>query len=198
MLEHLFSSKTRLKLLTLFLRNPDKRYYVRELTRTLKERINSIRRELENLSKIGLLTDFREDKKRYYQVDKNFIYFQELRALILKATTMPRDKMIKLFEKAGTPKLVVLSGKFSQSPSKVDLLIVGDFKKDKVAKIVEKLEKEQGSELNYSIIKEGEFIFRRDYGDRFIKSIFDNSHTILVDKLEKKKKRKTRKPIVTL
>ena len=46
MLEHLFGSRTRVKLLKIFLSNPDKDYFVRELTRKIKERINSARREL--------------------------------------------------------------------------------------------------------------------------------------------------------
>ena len=79
-LEHLFSSKVRLKLLSLFLLNPDQAYYVRELTRQLSERINSIRRELENLEKLGLLTSKTEDRRKYYQVDKKFEVYNELRA----------------------------------------------------------------------------------------------------------------------
>lgn len=186
-LEHLFSSKTRLKLLSLFLKNPEKKYYVREMTRQLDERINSIRRELSNLSKIGLLTDFRDDKKRFYRVDKNFEYYQELRSLIMKAGTMPRGKLVSLFENAGKPSLVVFSGRFTQSPSLVDLLIVGEFKEQLLKEVIAKIEKEQGSEINYSIMKPGEFIFRRDYGDRFIKSIFENEHTVLIDSIERKK-----------
>ncbi|MBU1119469.1 winged helix-turn-helix domain-containing protein [Patescibacteria group bacterium] len=188
MLEHLFSSKTRLKLLSLFLRNPDKKYYVRELTRQIDERINSVRRELENLSKMGLLSDFRNDKRRYYQVDKNFHYYKELRALIVKASTMPREKMISLIEKAGTPTLVVLSGRFTQSPSSVDLLLVGDFDKVEVKKVVTKLEKEDGNELNYSLMKTGEYLFRKEYGDRFIRRIYDGDYIELINKIDEEKK----------
>lgn len=194
MLEHLFSSKTRLKLLTLFLRNPEKRFFVRELTRQLDERINSIRRELENLSKIGLLTDSREEKKRYYQVNKNFNYYQELRSLILKASTMPREKIARLFEEAGKTELAILSGRFTQSRNQVDVFLVGDFKREAVQKVIEKLEKEQGSELNYSVMKIGEYLFRKDFGDRFIKSLYDNDHIILINKIKERKVVERKKP----
>ena len=54
-LKALFSSQTRVKLLSTFLLHPESEYFIRELTRLLGEQINSIRRELENLRRIGLV-----------------------------------------------------------------------------------------------------------------------------------------------
>mgnify|MGYP000725308155 CR=1 FL=1 len=67
MLEHIFSSKTRVKLLNYFLRNPDQQYFVRELTRLTGEHINSIRRELGNLMAFGLISETKKDQKKYYK-----------------------------------------------------------------------------------------------------------------------------------
>lgn len=188
MLDRLFSSKTRVKLLTHFLKNPNKKFYVRELTRQIDERINSVRRELENLLELGLLKDSRDDKKRYYQVDKTFVYYKELKALFTKAMTMPRTKLVDLFEKAGTAEYVVLSGKFTSSPSGVDIFMIGEFSKPKVLKIIEKLEKEQEEELTYTIMKKSEFTFRREYGDRFLKRIFDHDYEVVIDKISEEVK----------
>ena len=92
MLEHIFGSRTRVKLLRLFLSNPDKDYFVRELTRKVKERINSVRRELDNLEKLGLIIANQTGQKKFYRVEGKFILFDELRALILKSQmTVERD-----------------------------------------------------------------------------------------------------------
>lgn len=194
MLERLFSSKTRVKLLQLFLKNPNKKYYVRELTRHIDERINSVRRELDNLLQLGLLVDFRDEKKRFYQVDKSFVYYKELKALVTKAMTMPRAKVVTLFEKAGKAEMIVLSGKLTNSPSGIDVLLIGEFKKQAVGKVIEKLEKENEQELNYSIMKKSEFLFRKEYGDRFLRRVFDHDYEVLHDnitqELEEKKKKK--------
>ena len=54
-IEKLFGSKTRAKLLQLFYENPEKSFYVREMTRVIDEQINSVRRELLNLESIGII-----------------------------------------------------------------------------------------------------------------------------------------------
>jgi hypothetical protein len=56
MLEKLFGSKTRVKILKLFLLHPQEKYYIRQLSRDLKLQLNSVRRELENLENFGILT----------------------------------------------------------------------------------------------------------------------------------------------
>ncbi|MCG2690615.1 hypothetical protein L6249_00895 [Candidatus Parcubacteria bacterium] len=56
MLEKLFGSRARVKILNIFLLNPREKYYIRQLSRNLKLQLNSTRRELENLEKFGILT----------------------------------------------------------------------------------------------------------------------------------------------
>jgi vacuolar-type H+-ATPase subunit I/STV1 len=174
LLERMFGSRTRVKLLTLFLRNPNESFYVRELTRKLKERINSIRRELNNLAKIGLLVSNRKDFKRFYKVNANFSLFDELRTLFVKATATPKEKLAGKLKRVGRISYACLSGTFTRSPSKVDLFVVGDAKKEKLHNFVKWLEKEQGQEVNYTVMSKNEFEYRKELGDRFIKTILEN------------------------
>ena len=83
-LKALFSSQTRVKLLSTFLLHPEEEYYIRELTRLLHEQINSIRRELENLRRIGLVKARHRNRKKYYRVDPEFPLYQELRNIFSK------------------------------------------------------------------------------------------------------------------
>jgi predicted transcriptional regulator len=102
MLKSLFTSTTRVKLLNLFLTNPEKEYFVRELTRVLDEQINSIRRELDNLKKIGLLKSKARNRRKFYVVNPSFLLFKELRSMFMKAG-QSSESLVKNIVKMGEP-----------------------------------------------------------------------------------------------
>jgi hypothetical protein len=77
-IEQLFGSKTRVKLLQLFYSNPNRSFYVREITRKIDEQINSVRRELANLLSIGIITSDATQNRLYYEVNQKYEYFQAL------------------------------------------------------------------------------------------------------------------------
>src|SRR6266576_4362843 len=81
MIEQLFGSKTRVKLLQLFYSNPDRAYYVREITRKIDEQINSVRRELSNLLSIGIISSDNSNNRLYYEVNQKYEYYQPLREI---------------------------------------------------------------------------------------------------------------------
>ena len=86
MLEKLFSSRVRVRLLNIFLSNPARRFYGRELERITSEHQNAIWRELRNLSGLGVLTTHTEGRMKYYLANPHFPLYTELRALVFKAT----------------------------------------------------------------------------------------------------------------
>src|SRR3954469_7516731 len=81
MVEQLFGSKTRVKLLQLFYGNPNRSFYVREITRKIDEQINSVRRELSNLLSIGIITSDNTNNKLYYEVNQKYEYYQPLKEI---------------------------------------------------------------------------------------------------------------------
>src|ERR1035437_1986335 len=81
MIDALFGSKTRVKLLHLFLNSPGQSFYVREITRKIDEQINSVRRELSNMLEVGAITSDSADNKLYYQVNQRYDYYIPLRAI---------------------------------------------------------------------------------------------------------------------
>src|SRR5665213_480708 len=81
MIEQLFGSKTRVKLLQLFYSNPNRSYFVREITRKIDEQINSVRRELSNLLSIGIITSDNTNNKLYYEVNQKFEYYDPLQQI---------------------------------------------------------------------------------------------------------------------
>ena len=78
MVEQLFGSKTRVKLLRLFYSNPNRSFYVREITRKIDEQINSVRRELANLLNVGIITSDTSNNKVYYEVNQKYDYYAPL------------------------------------------------------------------------------------------------------------------------
>ncbi|MBN2096476.1 winged helix-turn-helix transcriptional regulator [Candidatus Peregrinibacteria bacterium] len=184
MLKALFSSKTRIKLLTTFLLNPDEEYFIRELTRKLDEQINSIRRELDNLKKIGLLKSRVRNRKKYYYVNKDFVIFNELKDILLKAMNTDGD-LIRQVSKLGEIDLLVLSGVFVGKDSEVDLLIVGDIDKEKLQKLLAESSK-SGKDLKFTSMSKKDLLYRLDMKDRFIRNlILDDKAIVAINKMKK-------------
>jgi predicted transcriptional regulator len=92
MLEALFSSRVRIKLLQLFLLSPGKCYHSRELARVVAERQNAIWRELQNLEQVGLLRSATHGNRKEYSVVTNSPLYPELRRLMLKASGVPTER----------------------------------------------------------------------------------------------------------
>ncbi len=183
MLKRLFTSSTRIKLLTLFLLHPDEEYFIRELTRKLGEQINSVRRELDNMKKIGILKSKFKNRKKFYVVDKNFVIFQELRSIILK-TLADHEAIAKKLSKCGDIDYMVLSGIFVNKNSTVDLLIVGNtINRDKLESTLNS-EVATKRPVRYSILTKDDFIYRLECKDRFLTDILrDTENIIAINKL---------------
>lgn len=212
MLGKLIGSNSRVKILKLFVLHPEEKYYIRQIARNLNLQLNSVRRELENLEKFGLLTSHHEirneegeeinqiskndtgkkkDKpaelkqdKKFFKVDGNFVLFEEIRALIMKAQILYENDFSIKIQKAGHPKLLILTGLFvNNSNSVIDLLIVGKFDKNKLLKVIKELEEELGREVNYTVMEAKEFKYRRDITDIFLYSILEGKKYIVIDEI---------------
>jgi hypothetical protein len=183
MLKRLFTSNTRVKLLTLFLRNPESEYFIRELTRKLEEQINSIRRELDNLKKLGLLKTKSKNRKKYYVVNKNFVLFNDLRNIILKAIS-DEDNIAKKLISLGDLDVIILSGMFIDKETSIDLLLVGNIDRKRLEDYFTH-ELETKRPVRFSIMGREEFLYRRKCKDRFLGEIFDDKDNIVaLNKLE--------------
>ena len=102
MIEQLFGSKTRVKLLQLFMSNPNRPFYVREITRKINEQINSVRRELANLLSIGIITSDSTNNRLYYEVDQTYRYHDALAVIFAGKKITSADTPIKTRKKKDT------------------------------------------------------------------------------------------------
>jgi predicted transcriptional regulator len=194
MIEQLFGSKTRVKLLKLFYSNPNRSFFVREITRKIDEQINSVRRELSNLLSIGIITSDNTNNKLYYEVNQRFEYYKPLQQIfgggLKKSAKKTADTVVTdTGEAAGTDlraigqiDLAVLTGQFTRDNSAgVDFLIVGEVNPNALQKYVDELEAQENKTLRYATMSLADFQYRQQIRDRFVTSIRQAKKQVLVD-----------------
>lgn len=188
MIEQLFGSKTRVKLLQLFLANPGRSFYVRELTRKIDEQINSVRRELANLLGIGIIRSDSVNNKLYYEVNQGYKHFKALQSIF--SVELPQQDvspasqgdLLKRLQAVGSFDVIIATGIFTgQRGGDIDLLLVGASNKQKLEKLIKTVEVEEGGPIRYTVISEKEFKYRLEINDRFITTTLSSRHILLTD-----------------
>ena len=206
MLEQLFGSKTRVRLLRLFLNNSKDAFFVRELTRKIGAQINAVRNELDNLvdmDLVSVVTDVDTEgdadeaarpknrrsaqQRKYYRMNMDSLLYPELRALFMKAQVMLEKDFVRKLTAAGPVSYLALTGFFvSEEPSPTDLLIVGKLNRDKLANVIKNFEREVGREVNYTVLTPQEYRYRRDVTDRFLYSILESRKLVVIDTMSER------------
>ena len=196
MLEHLFGSRTRVKLLSLFLHHPEEPLFVREITRLVGTQINAVRRELSNLTKLGLISEATANerdpdagkrpglKRKYYKVNRDFKLLQEVTALIMRAQVMLERRLDQEIAKMGDVRYLAFMGMFlGQAKAPVDLFIVGEVDQVSLKKLVTQMEKDLGFEINFTVMAADEFKYRKDMTDKFLYAILEAPKNVVIDRL---------------
>lgn len=208
MFEQLFGSKTRVKLLSLFYENPNRAFYVREITRKIDEQINSVRRELANLLSIGIITSDANNNRLYYEVDQKYKYYGPLTIIfggkasvsitekseseskakptkqVAQSKPEPTNEppMAKDLRATGNVALAVLTGQFTRDElTGVDLIVVGDINQAKIDHYVEELEKAENKEIRYTVMTVADFKYRQQIKDRFITHVLEAKKQVIIN-----------------
>lgn len=183
MLQDLITSKTRVKLLSIFLDDPSSMYHVRELVRRSGEEINAVRRELMLLEKKGILVREQRANRVYYYLEKTYPFYFDLIRVYAKMSGLGAD-ILGNKVKLGKIKYVMLSGKFvrriREKEGEVDLLVIGTVVLPELSLLVRKEEARRGQEINYTVMTEEEFNFRKKRRDPFITSIIYSSRVVII------------------
>lgn len=193
MIEQLFGSKTRVKLLQLFYSNPNRSFYVREITRKIDEQINSVRRELANLLNVGIIVSDNTNNRLYYEVNQKYEFYKPFLAIFgqpqgtakstvgraKKIAASPEEERLKAL---GHLDIVIYSGQFTRDEtSGVDLLFVGQVNGNALQKYVSELEQQENKELRYVLMPLSEFTYRRQINDRFITTLLSSKKQVVLD-----------------
>lgn len=183
MLEALIISKVRVKILTLFLLNPSKIFYVREIVRKIKEEINAVRRELSHMEKAKMIKKEKRANRLYYSFRRDYPFYFELLEIVNKAYGLGGE-ILRQRAKLGKVKFVMLSGKFvrdkERGPEDVDLLVVGNVVLPQLSQIIRAEEVRRDREINYTVMSEEEFKFRKKRRDPFVLRILAGSRVMII------------------
>jgi hypothetical protein len=182
MLADLITSQSRIKLLNVLLTEPTEMFHVRELVRRTGDEINAVRRELLFLEKKGILNREPRANRVYYSLSKSYPFYFDLLKIGAKITGLGGE-ILKNKVKIGRIKYAMFSGKFVRRMEKdvtdVDFIIVGTIVLPELAVLIRDEEKRLGREINYTVMTEEEFSFRKKKRDPFILSVLTGSRVML-------------------
>ena len=183
MLRHIIPSDTRIKILELFYHNPDKNYYLRKVVREVEKEVNAVKRELDILEQEKVLLKEKRLNKVFYSLNKNYTLYEEFLRIFTKTDVLPSliyDNLTKL----GKLKFIAVSFNYPKrkiiKEDEVYLFIVGSIVVPEITNIVTEDEKTFGSELNYTVMTEEEFIFRKKNNDPFVWRFLKQPKVMLV------------------
>lgn len=184
LLEDIIISRVRVKVLTLFLSHPGMIFHVRDIVRKVDEEINAVRRELGHMEKAGMVTKEHRANRLFYAFRKDYPLFYELMEIIGKTSGLGAD-LLKNKVKLGKIKYAMISGRYlrgiqKKSSTDVDVLIVGNVVLPELAQLVKAEEVRRERELNYTVMTEDEFQFRKRRRDPFVLSLMEHSRVMVI------------------
>ena len=189
-------------MLRLFYSNPNRSFYVREITRKIDEQINSVLRELGNLLSIGIISSDGTNNRLYYEVNKKYEYFNPLHEIfgseeavaessttdapVVSAKKTKADPVVAELLVVGNIEFALYTGQFTRDESSgIDMLIVGDVNQTKLQKFMTNLEEREKKEIRYVVFSPSEFAYRQQVKDRFITSVLASKQQVIIDKRNK-------------
>lgn len=194
----LFSSVPLVKVMRLFLMNPETGFETKEVAFRAQIKDSSARTELNVLKSAGMVKkkNFVKDieiktkkgvsstkrKVEGWFLDAEFKYLEPLHSLLIGSERTNREELVRRLKAAGKIKLLVIAGVFIKNPeSRADMMIVGDNLKMKtLSNVIKNLESEIGKELQYAVFSVDEFKYRSNMYDKLVCDIFEFEHEELV------------------
>lgn len=197
----LFGSSAMVKLLRLFIFNPEQVFTDKEIANRAKITMDTLRLEISIMKQMSFIKKrivyrqitAKKGKKRIarkkkisgWTLNKKFPHIESLQSFLIATTTVKNKDIPKRLNVAGAIKLIIISGIFIQNwDSRLDILIVGNnIKKPQLETAIKSIESELGKELRYAVFNTQEFKYRMSIYDRLIRDVFDYPHEIILDKI---------------
>ncbi|MDE1975488.1 MAG: hypothetical protein KGI49_03200 [Patescibacteria group bacterium] len=179
----LFGSEARVKMLRLFLFNPESVFASADISKRTQCSSAAVRKEIAALIRAGVIKKGKSGAG--YMLESRFPYLESLKNLLTVASVSADQTLVKRFAKAGKIKVLMAAGVFIQNwDSRVDLLIVGDdLSQARIEAAIRDIEAEIGKEIAYSLFETQDFEYRLGMHDRLIRDIIDYPHVTLIDRL---------------
>lgn len=183
-LADLLFGRTRGAVLALLYGRADQGFYTREIAREVKASVGAVQRELENLSKVGLIVRKSVGNQVFYQANRDAAVFPELRALvnktiglfgILRSALRPLSKQILAAFVYGS-----VAREEETAQSNVDLMAIGKATLDQVMSRLSTVEKAIGRPINPSVYSVAELKSKLASGNHFLTTVLKGQKVFLL------------------
>lgn len=200
-LSTLFGSTLRVKMIRLFLFNPETVFDFDQLVEKMVVKPRCIEEEVSFFKKLGLIKSTKvtklvtvkkgkkivTKKKKIgaWSMDQKFKYVDALTDFMIKTHSVENKAILKKIERAGRVKAVLVSGVFTRTPeARLDIFVVGDNIKDSsMNKIIKSIESDMGKDIKYAVLSVPDFSYRKSMNDKLVRDVFDYPHQVLLDKI---------------
>ena len=183
MLQKLFSSRVRVKLLNQFITSPEGRFYIRELERLIGEDYKSIVTELHNLESLGLLRSEKQGNLKYYSLDRNFFLYPELKNIIFK-TAGVKGTLARELRKIKGIMYAFIYGSYAKGTegprSDIDLMVIGDVEVERLVGSLREPERSLQRKVNYVVFDLPEIQKRFKDKNDFVREVFEDEKVMLI------------------
>lgn len=200
-LEKLFGSSAKVKIIKLFLMNPEMVFDAYQTAERAKVSVTSARKEISDLEKINFVRqksytkEVRQQRNRTivtvkkraigWTLDNRFPYLDAIESFLSNINPFKHKDIIDKISRTGKIQLLVISGIFIKyEEARVDLLVVGDnIKMNMLNNVIKTIESEIGKEIRYAVFETHEFTYRNSIFDKLIRDILDYPHEKIINKL---------------
>jgi len=185
-LENLFGSREKMRVIRFFLLNPEQEYAFREIVSRNMLNTQKTKTELDNFVRLKFILKRIRKGKIFYTLNQDFIFYPELKNLISKDNIYPQSSSLSRIKNVGNIKLAAISGAFiNYHKSKADMIIVGDdISRGRLKNLMKSLEAEIGKEIDFALMNNEEFKYRLNMLDKFILDFLEGPHEEVINKIQ--------------
>ena len=183
-LADLLFGRTRGALLALLYGRADQSFYTRQIAREVDASVGAVQRELENLSKVGLIVRKSVGSQVFYQANRNAPIFREMQALVNKTVGIFSILQAALHSLSKQIAVAFVYGSVAReeetTQSDVDLMVVGKAELDEVLSRLSPVEKSIGRPINPTVYSVAEFKSKIAGGNHFLNAVVKGQKVFLV------------------
>lgn len=179
----LFGSELRVKMMRLFLFNPDDSFDSEAIILKSQAKKREVVKELDFLRKLGLVK--KKKGVSSWSLDRKFEFADALSDFLIRTNSLERKSILKKIEKTGRIKTVLVSGIFTKNAdSRLDMFVIGDSVKNRALdRVIKAVESDMGKDIRYAVLSASDFAYRLGMNDKLVRDVLDYPYDVLVDKL---------------
>lgn len=183
-LADLLFGRTRGAILALLYGRADQTFYTRQIAREVAASVGAVQRELENLTKVGLVVRTSLGSQVFYQANRDAPIFSEMHSLVNKTVGIFSMLRSALRPIANRIAVAFVYGSVARqaetAKSDIDVMVVGKATVDDIISHLAKVEKNIGRPINPTVYSVSEFKAKIADGNHFLRAVLKGQKVFLL------------------